>query len=376
MPFFHNLPDWPKFEWDREVLEPLVGQVRHRQGRLFGRMEGLGFSLRQEASLQSMTEEVVKSSAIEGEALDEEQVRSSIARRLGIEAAGLASAERDVEGVVDMMLDATQHFGRPLDDERLFGWHAALFPTGRSGLTRIRVGGWRDDTHGPMQVVSGAIGRERVHFEAPAAGRVEQEMRQFLAWTNDPPASVDPVVRAGIAHLWFVTIHPFDDGNGRIARAVAEMMLARSEGSSQRFYSMSAQIRAERKRYYDVLEATQRNGLDITAWLGWFLECLDRALARAEQGLSGVLAKVRYWEKFGAEELSARQRRVLNRVLDGFDGKLTTGKWAALGKCSQDTAARDIHDLFDRGLLVRGPGGGRSTHYLLTGFNDAAVEGG
>lgn len=362
--YIHELKDWPKFRWRQERLAERLAAVRHRQGRLIGRMEGVGFTLRAEAVLQTLTEEVAKSSEIEGEALDKQQVRSSIARRLGMDIGALTPAERNVEGVVEVMLDATQKFDMPLTAERLFGWHAALFPTGRSGMTRIRVGAWRGDSAGAMQVVSGPIGREKVHYEAPVAKRLKREMQAFLAWFNGPETT-DPVLKAGIAHLWFATIHPFDDGNGRIARAIADMALARSENSSQRFYSMSAQIRAERKTYYDILEKTQKGDLDITAWLEWFLDCLDRAFDGAETILAGVLKKARFWELHAGERFNDRQRKILNRVLDGFEGKLTSSKWAALGKTSQDTASRDIDDLVKRGILVKEPAGGRSTSYSL-----------
>jgi len=327
-------------------------------------MEALGFALRTEASLVTLTEDVVKSSEIEGERLDRDQVRSSIARRLGIDIGALTPAERDVEGVVEMMLDATQRYAEPLTAERLFGWHAALFPTGRSGMQRIIVGAWRDDRTGPMQVVSGPVGRERVHYEAPSADRLAREMGTFVDWFNHE-VSLDPVLKAGVAHLWFVTIHPFDDGNGRIARAIADMALARSERSVQRFYSMSAQIRAEREGYYDVLEATQKGELDITRWLEWFLRCLGRAIDGAETTLATVMAKARFWEASARQSFNERQRLVLNRLLDGFEGKLSSSKWAALAKCSQDTALRDIDDLVRRGVLARGAGGGRSTSYSL-----------
>jgi len=363
--YIHQRDDWPRFRWDEPKLATLLGDVRHRQGRLIGRMESLGFELRVEASVQSLTEEIVKSSAIEGETLDAELVRSSLARRLGLEAAGVTPAERVVEGVVEMMIDATQRYAEPLNAERLFDWHGALFPTGRSGLVRVRVADWRDDSGGPMQVVSGPIGRERVHFEAPDAPRVQGEMAAFLAWAADPQVNVDPVLKAGLAHLWFVTIHPFDDGNGRIARAISELMLARSENSAQRFYSMSAQIRAERRVYYDLLESVQKGSLDVTKWLGWFLECLGRAFDRAEATLEAVARKAAYWQLIRTEPLNERQKKVINRLLDGFEGKLTSSKWAALTNSSQDTAARDIQELVERGLLKRGPGGGRSTHYLL-----------
>jgi len=327
-------------------------------------MEGLGFQLRTEAVLHSLTEEVLKSSEIEGEQLDRAQVRSSIARRLGINIGGLVPADRDVEGVVEIMLDATQRYDKPLTARRLCNWHAALFPTGRSGMTRIKVGAWRDDKKGPMQVVSGAIGKERVHYEAPAAERVRQEMNRFLDWF-EKDNSTDLVLKAGVAHLWFVTIHPFDDGNGRIARAVADMVLARSEHSPQRFYSMSAQIRQERKAYYDILEATQKGDLDISRWLEWFLRCLGRAFDRAETILAGVLKKARFWEKHAAAIFNQRQRKIVNQLLNGFEGKLTSSKWAKLAKCSQDTALRDIEDLVRRGVLKKDPAGGRSTSYSL-----------
>src|SRR5262245_153674 len=294
--FIHELAEWPRFQWDQTALAEKLAAVRHRQGRLIGRMEALGFPLRSEAVLQTLTQDVLKSSEIEGEILDHDQVRSSIARRLGIDIGGLTPADRDVEGIVEMMLDATQKYKEPLTEERLFAWHAAMFPTGRSGMSRIKVGAWRDDSAGPMRVVSGAIGHERVHFQAPAAARVQPEMRAFLNWLNDHP-SIDPVLEAAIAHLWFVTIHPFDDGNGRIARAIADMALARSEQSPQRFYSMSAQIRRERKAYYEMLEATQKNGLDVTPWLQWFLACLGRSFDESENVLAKVFKKARFWER-------------------------------------------------------------------------------
>ncbi|TIS59703.1 MAG: Fic family protein [Mesorhizobium sp.] len=362
--YIHELEGWPKFEWNSQDLADQLAAVRHRQGRLLGRMEALGFELRAEAVLQTLTEDVLKSSEIEGEILDKEQVRSSIARRLGIDIGALALVDRDVEGVVEMMLDATQNYRQPLTDERLFGWHAALFPTGRSGMTKIIVGAWRDEASGPMQVVSGPIGREKVHYEAPAAARLQAEMAAFIDWFNSG-ASLDPVLKAAVAHLWFVTIHPFEDGNGRIARAIADMMLARSEGSPQRFYSMSAQIRLERKDYYAILERTQKGGLDITAWLQWFLRCLDRAFDGAEEILANVLRKARFWEAKAGQPLNERQRKVVNRLLDGFEGKLTSSKWAALTKTSPDTALRDINDLVARGILVRNEAGGRSTSYSL-----------
>ncbi len=364
MPYIHEFPDWPKFRWDHKVLAEPLAAVRHRQGRLIGRMEGLGFELRSEATLRTMTEEVLKSSEIEGEILDRDQVRSSIARRLGMDIGGLIPADRNVEGVVEMMLDATQNYRQPLSDERLFGWHAALFPTGRSGMHRIAVGAWRNDTSGPMQVISGPVGREHVHYEAPKAARIAEDMGTFLAWL-DGEDGLDPVLKAGVAHLWFVTIHPFDDGNGRIARAITDMQLARSEQNAQRFYSMSAQIRQERKAYYEILERTQKGDLDITEWLTWFLACLSRAFDGAEAILAGVLGKARFWEKYAAAQLNDRQHDMLNRLLDGFEGKLTSSKWAKIEKCSPDTALRDITDLLQRGVLVKDEGGGRSTSYSL-----------
>jgi Fic family protein len=329
-------------------------------------MEHLGFELRGEAHLRTLTEDVVKSSEIEGEKLPADQVRSSIARRLGMDVAGLVPADRNVEGVVEMMMDATGNYRQPLTEDRLFGWHASLFPTGRSGMTKIKVGGWRDDDSGPMQVVSGPMGREKVHYQAPPADRVRDEMSRFLAWYSEP-GDTDPLLIAGLAHLWFVTIHPLDDGNGRIARAIADLALARSEGTGQRFYSMSGQIRAERNDYYSILERTQQAGLDITEWQSWFLECLLRAIDGAQDTLAAVLQKARFWERFAKEPLNERQIKVLNRLLDGFEGKLTSSKWAKIAKCSQDTAHRDITDLIERGALQKDPGGGRSTSYSLVG---------
>jgi len=362
--YIHQLPDWPHFQWDEKKLLPLLADVRHRQGRLLGRMEGLGSPLRAETLLHTLTLDVAKSSEIEGEVLDMAQVRSSIARRLGMDTGSLVPTDRHVEGVVEMMLDATQNYDKPLTRERLFGWHAALFPTGYSGLSRISVGTWRDDTKGPMQVISGPLGRERVHYEVPAAARIETEMQVFLEWFNKQKGA-DLVLKASLAHLWFVTLHPFEDGNGRIARTLADMMLAKADGSSQRFYSMSAQIRQERKVYYDILEQTQKGNLDITAWIKWFLDCLSRALDRTDVLLEKVFRKKRFWENKSTENLNARQRLLLNKLLDGFEGKLTSSKWAKIGKCSQDTALRDIQDLLARGILCKDSAGGRSTNYVL-----------
>jgi Fic family protein len=364
MNYIHEKKDWLRMTWDHERLAGQLAGVRHRQGRLIGRMEGLGFSLRNEAVLQTLTEDVLKSNEIEGEKLDRDQVRSSIARRLGLDIGGLVAVDRPIEGVVEMMLDATGHYADPLTEERLYAWHAALFPTGRSGMTGIAVGRRRDGKSDPMQVVSGPIGREKLHYEAPGVRRVSGEMRAFLKWFNGPRA-IDPVLAASLAHLWFVTIHPFEDGNGRIARAIADMALARSENSSQRFYSMSAQIRLERNAYYDTLEKTQKGGLDITLWQEWFLGCLDRAIEGAQQILAGIFRKARFWETHSRKPFNDRQRLILNRLFDGFEGKLTSSKWAKMAKCSQDTALRDIDDLVKRGVLLKEPGGGRSTSYAL-----------
>jgi Fic family protein len=362
--YIHELADWPHFRWNNEALAKPLAEVRHRQGLLIGHMGALGFDLRQEAVLQTLTTDVLKSSEIEGEKLDAEQVRSSIARRLGMDIGALKPADRDVEGVVEMILDATRHYDQPLTADRLFAWHAALFPTGRSGMRKIRVGAWRDDSDGPMQVVSGPIGKERVHFEAPATPRVDQGMNAFLDWFNTN-TDIDPVMKASLAHLWFVSIHPFDDGNGRIARAIADMALARSEKGPQRFYSMSAQIRQERNAYYEILERTQKADMDVTRWMEWFLACLGRAIDGAQIVLSTVLAKAKFWERMHGIAINDRQRLVLNKLLDGFEGKLTTTKYAKLTKSSQDTALRDLAYMVEKGVLVRSSEGGRSTSYSL-----------
>lgn len=364
--YIHELPHWPSFRWDDKTLSVRLAAVRHRQGLLTGHMRALGFDLRAEAVLATLTEDVLKSSEIEGEVLDKEQVRSSIARRLGMDIGALSSAGRNVEGVVEMMLDATQKYSEPLTEDRLFGWHAALFPTGRSGMQKIIVGAWRDEKSGPMQVTSGPFGRERIHYEAPSFDRLAADMSAFLSWF-DHASDIDPVLKAGLAHLWFVTIHPFDDGNGRIARAIADMALARSEQSPQRFYSMSAQIRLERNAYYDLLETTQKGDLDVTAWLSWFLACLDRAVDGAQNVLSNVLRKAQIWERLKDQPVNDRQRKVINLLLDGFEGKMTNAKWTKLTGASSDTALRDISDLVQRGVLARDEGGGRSTSYSLTG---------
>ena len=367
-PYIRERPTWPTFSWDADALATPLAAARHSQGRLLGRIESLDFELRAEASLSVLTSDVVKSSAIEGEVLNPQEVRSSIARRLGIDAAGLPRASREVEGVVEMMLDATCRFAAPLSRERLFGWHASLFPTGRSGMHRITVGAWRTKESGAMQVISGPLGREKVHFEAPAADRLEAEMARFIDWFNTPSATdpeLDPVIRAGIAHFWFVTIHPFADGNGRIARAIADMALARADGTMDRFYSMSSQIEAERKDYYAKLEAAQRADTDITRWLTWFLACFGRAVDNAQETLGAVLHKSRLWSQINRRPVNERQRLVINRLLDGFKGVLSTSKYAKLAKCSTDTALRDIRELLDRGILIQNPGKGRSTSYRL-----------
>src|ERR1017187_6327207 len=316
--YIHKLKGWPHFRWSQEHLAKQLAAVRHQQGRLIGRMEGLGFTLRAEATLQTRTEEVLKSSEIEGEILDRDQVRSSVARRLGMDIGALTPADRHVEGVVEMILDATERYDMPLTAERLFSWHAALFPTGRSGMTKITVGAWRNARSGPMQVVSGPIGRERVHYEAPIASRLKKEMRAFLDWFNTENA-IDPVLKADISHLWFVTIHPFDDGNGRIARAIADQALAQSEASEQRFYSVSSQIRNERSDYYDALESTQKGDVDVTDWLFWFLGCFSRAIDGAVTGSASVLRKADFWQRYARESFTDRQKAVLNRCLDGFE---------------------------------------------------------
>ena len=362
--FIHEQPRWPDFVWRTDVLATALAQVRNKQGRLLGRMDGLGFDFRSEASLGVLTSDVVKSSAIEGEKLNEDEVRSSIARRLGLDIAGLPKAGRDVEGVVEMMLDATRKFESPLTKERLFDWHASLFPTGRNAMGRITVGAWRTAKSGKMQVVSGPIGREKVHFEAPDASRLESEMLKFIDWFNSAE-SIDPVLKAGIAHFWFVTIHPFEDGNGRIARAIADVSLAQADGTSDRFYSMSSQIEAERKDYYHELETAQRGNLDITDWLDWFLGCLDRAIDSADQMIGAVMNKARLWQVINQRPVNDRQRLVINRMLDGFKGFLNTSKYAKLAKCSTDTALRDIRELLTRGILIKNPSGGRSTSYRL-----------
>lgn len=364
--YIHQLSKWPMFTWDNDALAEVLADVRHRQGRLLGKMEGIGFYLREEATLQTLTQDVVKSSEIEGEVLNSDQVRSSIARRLGMDVAGLVPSDRKVDGVVEMMLDATQRYKEKLTDDRLFGWHAALFPTGRSGMAKIVVGAWRDNgKDDPMQVISGPMGREQVHYQAPDSEILNDEMQQFIAWFNTN-TSADPVLKAGIAHLWFVTIHPFEDGNGRITRAITDMQLARADGSTQRFYSMSAQIQAERNSYYDILESTQKDSLDITEWLLWFLSCFERALSNTDETLAVVMRKAKLWENPATSNLNDRQKYMLNKLFDGFFGVINSSKWAKMAKCSQDTATRDIQDLIERGILVKKGAGGRSTSYALS----------
>ena len=362
--YIHDLPEWPNFTWQHDAVTDLLASIRHEQGILLGRMSGIGFDLKQQAALNSLTDTVVKTSEIEGEVLNVDEVRSSVASRLGIEIGGYVPTHRNVEGIVEMMVDATGQFDAPLTKDRLFVWHAQLFPYGWGSSGRIVVGAWRKPETGPMRVVSGFMGQERVHFEAPSADRLEAETEAFLKWFNasDGP---DDVLKAALAHLWFVTIHPFDDGNGRIARAIADMALARSDGVPQRFYSMSAQIRKERPDYYRTLETTQKGDLDVTLWMVWFLECLGRAIDAAQETVSSVITKVQYWDSIAHVPLNGRQYKVLRRVVNGFEGKLTSAKWAKMTKASQDTALRDITDLVKKGVLERSTAGGRSTSYLL-----------
>lgn len=362
--YIHERNEWPNFTWDQAKLSPFLAEVRHLQGHLLGRMDTLGFDLREEATLATLTQDVLKTSEIEGEKLNIEQVRSSIARRLGLDIGGSLQTDRHIEGIVEVMLDATRNYTKPLTEDRLFGWHAALFSTGRSGLRLITIGHWRTAESGVMQVVSGAYGREKVHYEAPSYDRLKKEMRQFLKWFN-ANTEMDLVMKSALAHFWFVTIHPFDDGNGRIARALADMTLARSEKNKQRFYSMSSQIQSERKNYYDILERCQKGTLDITSWFEWFLICLKRAIIASSKVLDDVLMKAHFWSIHAGESFNERQRKLINQLLDGFKGKLTSSKWAKIGKCSQDTALRDINDLLQRNILQKDSTGGRSTNYTL-----------
>ncbi len=363
--YIHELKKWPEFHWEQEKLAPRLTEVRHQQGRLLGKMEGIGFNLQAEANLHTLTLDILKSSEIEGEILSPDQVRSSVARRLGMDIAGLIPSDRHVEGIVEMMIDATQNYNASLTGERLFGWHAAMFPTGRSGMHKIVVGKYRDNTpDDPMQVVSRPMGKEKVHFQAPDSKLLQHEMNKFFDWFNKE-GSIDPVIKAAVAHLWFVTIHPFDDGNGRIARAITDMQLSRADRSQQRFYSMSSQIGAERNEYYGILEKTQKGSLNITEWIDWFLSCLQRALANTDEALAIVLKKARFWDKYSSTSLNDRQKLMLNKLLDGFDGKLTSSRWAKITKTSQDTAGRDINELLEKNILIKEPGGGRSTNYQL-----------
>ena len=355
---------WPNFKWNSEKLLPLLSYVRNRQGKLIGKMGALGFELRDEANLEILTQEVLKSTEIEGEFLDPEQVRSSIARRLGLAISGLVPSERNVDGMVDLMIDATKNYEQNLTQERLFSWHAALFPTGQAGIYKIITGNWRNDATGPMRVVSGALGNEKVHFQAPPATQLEHEIQIFLDWFN-LEKNTDLVLKSAIAHLWFVTLHPFEDGNGRISRALSDMILARSDEQAYRFYSMSTQIRKERNFYYDLLEKTQKSGLDITDWLEWFLNCLLRAIENSEKHLEQIIHKHSFWLKHASVNTNDRQRKILDLLMADFEGVLNTTKWAKIGKCSQDTALRDIQDLIEKGILVKSKQGGRSTNYEL-----------
>jgi len=357
----HQHKNWPEFTWDNATLIPYVSMIRDLQGRLIGRMEGLGFELREEAELETLTEDIVKTSAIEGEFLNTDEVRSSVARRLGLDISGLPEASRDVEGVVEMMLDATQSYEDPISKDRLCGWHSALFPTGRSGMQRITAGEWRK---GPMQVVSGPMGREKVHYDAPEAGRLEPEMNQFMLWFNSE-TDLEPVIKSAISHLWFVSIHPFDDGNGRIARAIADLQLARADRTRQRFYSMSAEILNSKKEYYAILESTQKGSMDINQWIIWFFQRLFDALEASDKTLSKVLVKARFWEQHKTTQFNERQIKMINILLGDFVGKLHSSKWAKMTKVHRDTARRDIQDLMEKGILTVSGEGGRSTNYLL-----------
>ncbi len=362
--YIHDLPEWPEFTWDdAELAEPLAA-LRFRQGMLMGRMESLGLSLQLDATVENVTLDAVRSSRIEGEQLDADEVRSSVARHLGLETGGLTPSSPRVEGIVDIVVDATSNYRSPLTLDRLFGWHRALFPVSNRSRNIVRTGEFRTDEKGPMQVVSGAYGRERVHFQAPAAARLDEELSTFLGWFNDETA-VDPVVKAALAHFWFVTIHPFEDGNGRLARAIGDMALARADGTAQRFYSLSSQIQQERAAYYRVLESAQSGSLDVTAWLAWFFNMLDAAVAHSEAQLAAVMERKQFWESLEGISLNSRQLAMLRRLEAGFVGKLTAAKWARIMKTSPDTALRDLNDLIEKGVLARDPAGGRSTSYSL-----------
>lgn len=378
--YIYEYPNWTNFSWQETVINSIFGEVRNLQGKINGQMSTLGFATKEEATLTTLTLDVIKSSEIEGEKLDYDQVRSSIARRLGINIAGLVQANRNVEGVVEMMLDATQNYQKPLTSKRLFGWHSALFPTGHSGMHKIEVGNYRT---GEMQIVSGAMGKEKVHYEAVSANNVVVEMDKFLKWFNDNSPitydkikskdvydsnAIDPVLKSAIAHFWFIIIHPFDDGNGRIARAISDLMLARADKSKERYYSLSSQILVERKQYYAILQKVQHSNGDITEWLSWFLNCLKNSLIETEATLQKILRKNEFWKIKENTEFNERQRLVLNKLFDGFEGKLKSSKWSKIAKCSPDTALRDIKDLMNKGILKQEQQGGRSTNYELTDF--------
>ncbi len=363
--YIHELPDWPNFTWRQDALIDQLAEIRHQQGRLLGRMADIGFDLKQETELNALTDTIVKTSEIEGEVLNVDEVRSSVASRLGIDIGGPAPSGRNVEGIVDLMIDASGNCYAPLTKERLFGWHSLLFPNGWNNVGRITVGDWRKPGKGPMQVISGRPGRERIHFQAPSEEKLEHEMQALLLWYNAQVKS-DNILKAALAHLWFVTIHPFDDGNGRIARAIADMTLARSDGISQRFYSMSSQIRKERDDYYQILELTQKGAMDITNWMVWFLDCLGRAIEAADEAVTSIVEKVKFWDGIADIPINERQRKVLRRLVNGFEGYMTSTKWSRMTRTSQDTALRDITDLISKGVLIRGPAGGRSTNYQLS----------
>jgi len=364
--YIYQNSDWPNFNWDKEKVLEVLAKAKLQQGLLLGKMGAIGFKLKEEAVLNILTQDIIKSSEIEGENLDKEQVRSSVAKRLGLEVGGGVNVDRNIESIVEMMLDATQKYNEPLTINRLLGWQASLFPTGISGMHRINVGQFRDDKNGPMQVVSGAISKEKIHYQAPDANSLDKETEKFLEWFNSLDQQ-DGIIKAGIAHLWFVTLHPFEDGNGRIARAITDMLLARTENTSQRFYSMSAQIRKERNDYYNILEKTQKGNIDITNWLVWFIECLIRALENTQETLSCIFAKSIFWQKYADHKFNERQKKIINKLFDNFEGKLTSSKWAKICKCSQDSANRDIADLVETNILIK-VDSGRSTNYRLKDY--------
>lgn len=368
--YIYEQKEWPRFKWDIKSIHILLAEVRYQQGKLLGKMETLGFSQKKETALAMLTQDVLKTSEIEGENLDPEQVRSSVARKLGMDAGGITSIDKNIEGIVEIMFDATQHYEQALTKKRLFGWHSSLFSSGYSGLSRIKAGKWRDDKSGPMQVISGPIGREKVHYQAPPAEVLDKEMKVFIKWFNQNLGEEDLLIKSALSHLWFVSLHPFEDGNGRIARALSDMCLAKSERSPQRFYSMSSQIRRDKQEYYEKLERTQKGDLDITVWLDWYLNCLRGAITHSEIILKKVLNKSYYWKQFSNTALNERQVKVINKLLDDFEGNLTTSKWAKLCKCSQDTAYRDILDLISKNILTKELKGGRSTHYVLVSITE------